>query len=197
MHDGDKVIIGVGGNIGSGKTMVSRIFEEFGAHYISADEVGWEVLPEIADKLKQRFNKIIMDGDTINKKKLRSVVFSSRKNLDYLNKLSHPILVKKIIGKIEEIESGVVVIDAALLFDWPEIYQSVDYSILVISDDKAKEERATKKGVDKQLFRLILECQKSEAEMSKHTKFIIKNNGTVDSLKTQCLHIYKEIKNDC
>ena len=44
---GGKVIIGIAGNIGSGKTMVSRFFEDLGAYYLSADEIGHEVLDEI------------------------------------------------------------------------------------------------------------------------------------------------------
>ena len=75
MHHGNKVIIGVGGTVGSGKTLVGRIFEELGAHYISADEIGWEVLSDITGELKERFGEIIMDGDIIDKKKLRGVVF--------------------------------------------------------------------------------------------------------------------------
>lgn len=197
MHHGNKVIIGVGGNVGSGKTLVGRIFEELGAHYISADEIGWEVLSDITGELKERFGEIIMDGDIIDKKKLRGVVFLNQESLDYLNKLSHPILVKKILKEIEKIESGMVVIDAALIFDWPELMQVVDYPILVVSDNEVKEKRALKRGIDKQLFRQILESQKSEAEMSNLAKFVIKNNSTVDVLKTQCQDIYKEIKNDC
>ncbi|MCK4251062.1 dephospho-CoA kinase [candidate division WOR-3 bacterium] len=197
MHHGDKVIIGVGGNIGSGKTLVSKIFEELGAHYISADEIGWEVLPDIADELRERFGSIIMDRDIIDKEKLRSIVFSNSENLDYLNKLSHPLLVEKILKKIEEIKSKVVVIDAALIFDWSELRQVVDYPILVVSDNKVKEGRVMKRGINKLLFRQILESQKSEAEMSRQAKFIIENNSTVDILRSQCQNIYKEIENDC
>jgi dephospho-CoA kinase len=197
MHHGDKVIIGVGGNIGSGKTLVSKIFEELGAQYISADEIGWEVLPDIADELKERFGSIIIDRDIIDKEKLRSIVFSNQKNLDYLNGLSHPVLVKKLLKKIEEIKSKVIVIDAALIFDWPELMQVVDYPILVVSDNKVKEGRVMKRGINKLLFRQILESQKSEADMLKLAKFVIKNNSTVDILKAQCQDIYKEIENGC
>ncbi len=197
MDYGDKVLIGVGGTIGSGKTLVSRIFEELGAHYISADEVGWEVLPEITDELKQRFGKRIMRNGTIDKKELRSIVFSDKENLDYLNKLSHPLLIKKILNRVEAIKSGVVVIDAALLFDWPKIYQITDYPILVMSDEKIKEERVMRNGIDKQLFKHILRSQKSDKEMFRRAEFVIKNNSTVDALKMQCQNIYRQIKNDC
>ncbi len=191
------MIVGVSGNIGSGKTLVSKMFEELGAHYISADEIGWETLPEIAHLLRQQFGATIMNGDTVDKRKLRNTVFSNRENLDYLNRLSHPILIEKMLRRVEEIESGVVVIDAALLFDWPEIVEVVDFPILVIADKKQKQERAAKKGIDKQLFESILEYQKNDNEAVGQVKFIINNNGTLDALRVQCQNIYREIKNDC
>jgi dephospho-CoA kinase len=197
MRSGEKVIIGVGGNIGSGKTMVSRIFEKLGAYYISADEIGWEVLPEISYRLKNKFGSDVMVESAINRKKLRNIVFSNKDALDYLNQLSHPLLIKKILEQIGEIESGMVVVDAALLFDWPEIYKMIDFPILVVADTKLKEKRAVKDGIDRDLFRKILGFQKSEAKMSTQAKFIIKNNDTLNALKKKCQNIYKEIKNDC
>ncbi|HEC79183.1 MAG TPA: dephospho-CoA kinase [candidate division WOR-3 bacterium] len=191
-----KVVIGVTGTIGAGKTTVSRIFEEFGADYISADEVGWQVLPDITEELEKRFGSSIMDGDKIDKKKLRKLVFSDRKALDYLNSLSHPLLIKKIIEYVEKSDDEVVVIDAALLFDWEEILQLVDYSVLVVADKELKRERSLKRGFSRDAFERILGCQRDEKEMRKRARFIIKNNSTVEDLKAQCLKIYKEIKND-
>ncbi len=197
MQPDDKVLIGVGGTVGSGKTLISRIFRDLGAQCISADEVGWEVLPEITDRLRQRFGERIMKNGQIDKEKLGSIVFSDRHSLDYLNKISHPLLISRILKRVEEIKAGVVVIDAALLFDWPAIYQRADYSILVVSDERVKEERMARKGISKQLFRQILGFQKSDAEMAKRAQYVIENNGTVETLKAQCQKIYRQIKNDC
>jgi dephospho-CoA kinase len=197
MQPGDKVLIGVGGTIGSGKTLVSRIFQELGAQYVSADEIGWEVLPEIRDGLRKRFGERIMKNGTIDRDRLREIAFSDRDNLDYLNELSHPILVKKILKRVTDIEDGIVVIDAALLFDWPEIEKIVDYRILITSDEEVKEERMVRKGISRKLFRQILRFQKIDVAMTKRVKFVIDNNGGIDSLRIQCKDIYSQIKNDC
>ena len=138
-----------------------------------------------------------MDEDKINRKKLGAMVFSKKENLDFLNELTHPILVEKIINRVRNIESGIVVIDAALLFNWPDILEKIDYTILVTADDKLKIARAVEKGVSKDLSRKILNFQKKDNEVSKQAKFIIKNNGTIKALKEECQIIYKEIKNDC
>ena len=197
MRPGDKVLIGVGGTIGSGKTLVSKIFQELGAQYVSADELGWEVLPDIRDGLRKRFGERIMKNGTVDRERLREIVFSGKENLDYLNRLSHPLLVKKILKRVEDIEDGIVVIDAALLFDWPAIEEIVDYRILITSDEEVKEERMARKGISRKLFRQILGFQKSDAEVMKRAKFVIDNNGGIDSLKIQCKDIYRQIKNDC
>lgn len=193
----EKIVIGIGGKVGTGKTTVGKIFHSFGAHYISADEIGWEVLPEIAEGLKKRFGKMIMAGDKIAKEKLREIVFSDIKNLGFLNSLSHPRLIKKILARIKKIKSGVMVIDAALLFDWDEIYKRVDYPILVVADERVMTQRARVKGINKKTFQRIISMQKSVPEMARRAKFIIKNSGTLLFLTRKCQKIYKRIEDDC
>ncbi len=197
MHRQRKIVIGVGGNVGAGKTTACKIFEHFGAHYISADEIGWKVLREITHALKKKFGDIIMNGETIDKEKLRDVVFAKEEHLEFLNKLSHPLLEKKILEKMKNIKSGVLILDAALLFDFRLVYKHVDYPILITADDALKKKRAGAKGIDSVLFKKILGFQKNETEMLRQAKYVIKNNGTIDALKEQCQTIYEAIKNDC
>ncbi len=197
MHGRRRTIIGVGGNIGAGKTTACKFFESLGARYISADRVGWEVLSEIADDLTTKFGGIIMDGKKIDKEKLRTVVFSNKVSLDYLNKLSHPILVKKILKRISMIKTPITIIDAALLFDWPEVLRKVDYTVLVKANAKLKAARARTKGIERDLFEQIMKSQHRDEQMAKKAQFIINNNGDKKKLKRQCEAIYKEIKDDC
>lgn len=193
-----RIILGVGGNIGAGKTTVAKIFEGLGAHYLSADEIGWDVLPEIADKLKEKFGDVIFGPDgCIDRKRLRELVFAQKKRLQILNSLSHPILLKRIIERLNRIKKGIVVIDAALLYDWPEIYRMVDFPILVVSKKELKRKRAYGRDISGELFNRVLRAQKSESEMAKLAKCIIKNNSTISMLKRECRRIYRELKNDC
>ncbi len=192
-----KVIIGVGGTVGAGKTIVAHIFRDFGAEYVSADAIGWEVLPAISGILQQEFGNEIMNGMDVDKKKLRKLVFSDPGKLSFLNRASHPILVRKVLDRVAGIKTGVVVIDAALLFDWDEVLEIVDYPILVTADRDKKRMRAHTKGIGDELFDRMTAMQKDEEEMAKRAKYVIENNGTVDQLKDRCLKIYKEIEDDC
>ncbi|MEO0143293.1 MAG: dephospho-CoA kinase, partial [candidate division WOR-3 bacterium] len=140
----DKIVIGVGGNIGSGKTTVARIFQSYGMKYISADRIGKSVLPEITRQLRRHLGEKIFSGSKLDKKKLRNLVFSNQKYLRILNQLSHPRLLKRLNDRLNGICSGMVVIDAALLFDWKDLLKKIDCPILVKASLTLKKERAQK-----------------------------------------------------
>jgi len=197
MHDDEKVVIGVAGAICSGKTVVSKIFRQLGAHYISADKIGWHVLPDIADELKERFGEHMMNGATIDRKKLRDIVFANNDNVAFLNQLSHPRLVKKLIDAVTQMDAGIIVVDAALLFEWPRVLDVVDYPILVVAHEQLQKERAVRQGMDEKTFQRILRAQKYRALMKKKAAYIIENNGTLDELSEKCQEIYREIQRDC
>jgi dephospho-CoA kinase len=197
MHPCSKVVLGIAGNIGTGKTTAAMMFKELGATYISADEVGWEVLPEISQVLRKKFGEQIMRGSEVDKRKLREIVFGDRRKLDFLNRVSHPLLVNKIAERVKLVKSGVAVIDAALLFDWPKICGLTDYLVLVTAHRDTMMARAKSKGIDGNTFSMILSMQRDSDELSAQADFVINNNGTLAELRRKCKKLYQRIKDDC
>lgn len=191
-------MIGIGGKIGSGKSTAADIFRELGATVISADEIGREVLPEIAPALKKRFGEEIMrtSGCMVDRKRLRELVFADRAGLAFLNRLSHPLLKKKIVARIKGHRSGILVIDAALLFDWPDITARCDYTILVTAQPDRMQARAATKGIDRYEFSRIESMQSDNASMAAKADFVIRNEGTLDELRTECRAVLERIEDD-
>lgn len=190
-------MIGICGNIGSGKTTVARIFANLGARYLSADELGWKVLPKISAGLKREFGTNFFSDGKVDRKKLAEIVFANKEKLDRLNRLSHPILIKSLLRELARIKSGIVVVDGALLFDWPKVYKKIDFPILVVAKRKLKKMRTIKRGISENLFNKIISVQKSEKEMAQMAKDIIRNNGTLASLEKRCRKLFEELRNDC
>lgn len=190
-------MIGLAGNIGCGKSTAANYFRSFGSRLIEADRIGWRVLNETRDRLQKRYGLGIFKGGRINRKELRAAVFTDRKNVRYLNHLTHPRLVELIRERISKISAGMVVVDAALLFEWPELMADVDHPILITAPRKIKEYRARRKGIDRQTFQRILRFQKSEKALSRQAEYVIRNDRSRQDLYRQCYKIYKEIKNDC
>jgi len=193
MYNG-KVIIGVGGTIGSGKTTACEIMCTMGAFYISADEIGRGILPEIALDLQEHFGPKIMKGKEVDREKLAEVVFTEKEALSHLNNISHPVLKKRLKDHIRNAPCELVVIDAALLFDWPDIMEIVDYPVLITAPETLKQERCIARGMDLVQYQKIRMNQKDDATLSDKARFIINNNGTVEDLHDRCRSIIKEIK---
>lgn len=126
-------IIGLTGNIASGKSKISDYLKTKGYKIIDADLIGKTILEEeiIKNKLVRFFGIEILNEDgSINRKKLGTIVFSSKQNLEKLNRITLPILSKKIKKKINEYKRKkikIVVLDAAILIEakWNRIVDEV------------------------------------------------------------------------
>src|SRR6201986_2178204 len=86
--------VGITGNIGSGKTTVSKIFEILGVPVFYADDAAKKVMvedPILIDALKSEFGKeSYFDDDSLNRKHIASIVFNNENELAKLNAIVHP-----------------------------------------------------------------------------------------------------------
>ena len=116
----DKVIIGLTGQSGAGKSTVSHLFERDGFFIINADKVSREVTarPDVLKMLENNFGEsIILDDGTLNRRKLAGIVFSDKEKLQLLNSVMFPIVTKEIANKIEETDCRYFLLDAPQLFE--------------------------------------------------------------------------------
>lgn len=122
---GAKLVIGIVGGIGSGKSTVARMLAELGASVIDADALGRELLevPELKDELTRMWGREILDkAGKIDRSRLARQAFADRQNLEQLNALVHPLLLKRLRRKLEAHRAAndhpLLIIDAALLLEW-------------------------------------------------------------------------------
>src|SRR6185503_11256845 len=111
--------IGVTGPMASGKTDVTRRFEERGARVLSGDALGWEVLaePSVRKEIGALFgNSVLLDDGTVDRRALGRIVFKNASEMDRLNALVQPVLESRVRLALDSTGGeGVLVLDAALL----------------------------------------------------------------------------------
>lgn len=94
------LVIGLTGNIGCGKSSLSKILEENYFDIIDADLISREIMNN-SDLLKEVFDtfgdNIKRNDGTLDRKKLGEIVFNDDKKLIELNSLTHPAIKKEII----------------------------------------------------------------------------------------------------
>lgn len=120
-------LIGLVGGIASGKSIISRHFEKLGAKVINCDKLAHELYvtgTECYRKIIEAFGGGILNEDqTIDRKRLGTIVFADPSKLEQLNGIVWPALLTRVKAIIEEVrkqdlEAGtqsVVILEAAVL----------------------------------------------------------------------------------
>lgn len=189
--------IGITGNTGAGKTVMANYFSELGAAVISADRIGWELLGEstVIEEIVDCFgNDILTDGE-IDRKKLGKKVFINQDELRKLNSIVHPPLLRRLKRNIEDTESEVIVVDAALIFEWG-IEDWFDCLILVEADRDIIRERLVAENVSEDVISGRLNAQINSQSIEEDVDFVIENNDSKEELKEKTLDVWKKILNN-
>lgn len=139
------ILIGLTGGVATGKTTVAKIFKQYGAFVIDADELAREVVqpdkPAWRD-IVHRFGKSILNTDrTINRQALGQMVFGHRAKLRELERIIHPRVAREQQRLTREAArkdpNAVVVYDVPLLFE-AGIDKRVDRIIVVTADQRTQ-----------------------------------------------------------
>lgn len=173
--------IGITGGIGSGKSIICRIFSLLGVPVFNSDVEAKNLLSSYEVKLfyKKEFGNSIFINDEIDKKKLAAIIFNNPEALEKVNHFIHPL-----VGQLFENwcmnynEQPYVIKEAALLIE-SEIYQTLDYTILVTAPEILRVRRVVsrdKMEEDKVWERI--KNQLTDEEKIKKTDFTIRNDGT-------------------
>ena len=146
----ERLLVGIGGNMGSGKSTVASELKRYGAKIIAADEMGWSVIAKGTSeyhRLVKTFGRAILTkAGNIDRRALGKLAFASKASLAKLNAIVHPALLERVRKEINRNRKGLVVVDAALLFVWG-LDKEVDVAILVTAADRLKTKRLVDAGM--------------------------------------------------
>ena len=113
-------IVGLTGGIGSGKSAVADRFEELGIEVIDADQISRKVvepgMPAL-ESIKEYFGGDILEGDALNRAKLRDIIFFDIKKRKWLESLLHPLINKLIRSSLENTSSDYSILVSPLLLE--------------------------------------------------------------------------------
>ncbi|MDD4767532.1 MAG: dephospho-CoA kinase [Desulfotomaculaceae bacterium] len=183
------IVIGLTGNIGSGKSTVARRLKDLGAQIIDADLVAREVvlpgtpaLQEIADCFGAEF---LDSTGNLDRKKMGAKVFADPQAMEKLNNITHPKIKGEVYRQIQlcqkENKNGagprVLVIDAPLLVE-VGLEQSVNEVWMVKIDQDIQIARLTQRdGVTPEEALSRIAAQLPQDEKLKFATRVIENSG--------------------
>ena len=194
------LILGLTGNIGCGKSSLSKILMQNNIDVIDADIISRNIFEdkELLNLVFENFGENIINLDgSLNRKALGNIVFNDDQKLVILNGLTHPKIKEKILNKINEIRNigkSLVVIDAALLIEGGYLdildklivitcKESIQISRIQLRDNLTKEQAISR-----------MNSQMSQDEKIKYADYIIDNSGDTNNLKHKAEELIRYMK---
>lgn len=182
-------VVGLTGNIASGKSAVARILAELGADVIDADEIAHEVLgpgtPETA-QVAGRFGTAVIGPDGgVDRPALGRIVFDDGAALADLEGIVHPATRRRIFERLAESTAQVAVIEAIKLLEGPLVDQ-VDTVWVVAAAPELRTQRLIRdRGLTPEAARQRVDAQNPEAAKIERADVVIRNESTLDDLRAQ------------
>lgn len=198
----NKMIIGITGSIGTGKSTVSNYLISKGYSVVDADKIskgaynigsnGYKAILEVFGV------EILNSNGEVDRKKIKKIVFDNSNMLQRLNMAIHPIIINEIEKEIEILleSQNVVFLDAPLLIE-TELHKKVDKIIVVACDKNEQISRIIKRDkITAYMAISIINSQMSIDEKLKFADYIVYNNSTIENLYSQVDEIILEIKKE-
>jgi len=182
------MIVGLTGGIGSGKSEVSRRFEQLGIKVVDADIVAREAvnIGSIAlTAISTHFGKDILNADgSLNRAQLRSRIFENLNEKRWLENLLHPIIRKEIVAQLTQSQTPYSILSSPLLFETKQ-NELVNRVLVVDATEDMQLKRAAARDTNNtDQIQKIMATQISRIDRCKKADDIIENHGDLNELDT-------------
>jgi dephospho-CoA kinase len=194
------LLIGLTGNIGSGKSTVAQLLSERGATIIDADVLARRAV-ELGtsgfDKIVERWGSdvLALDGH-LDRAALRRIVFSDQEQLEELNQIVHPEVERLRARLVEQARlrhDRVVVCDIPLLFE-RHMTDNFDRIILVDAHRAVRLERLVKDRGLSETEAMDMIAAQMPAELKRaRADFVIDNDGTLTQLERRVHDVWTTV----
>lgn len=194
-------VLGLTGGIATGKSTVSRVFEEYHIPIISADEVARQVVEPgsvALNEIQAQFGQVYVNNDgTLNRQLLGTLVFGNSQKLDLLNQIMQPKIraeIQRQVATLKQRKPKLIVLEIPLLFE-QHGNQLVDITMVVKVARQVQLDRLMARNQLSQHEALNrIHSQMSLAEKIKRADVVIDNAGTVEQTREQVVEWLENYK---
>jgi dephospho-CoA kinase len=187
-----KPVVGLLGGMGSGKSLIARLFEERGAFVVSGDALGHEALRQanVKDRLVERWGSAILDErGEIDRRRVAAIVFADADQRRALEAVVFPWIVARMEEQVAQARSQpqvkLVLVDAAIMLEagW---YKICDHLVFVHVPREVRLQRlAQQRGWSPKEVEAREAAQMPLTEKLSRAGFVLENTGTPEDAARQ------------
>ncbi len=192
--------IGITGTIGAGKSWVGKILETQGIPVLDTDQVVatlYQEDNELKSRLTEAFGAdILAASGSIDKAKLRHLVFGSPEKLKTLEKMVHPLVEKRIEAFLNAPQGGppIKAVLIPLLFETGTESRYDEVWTVQAEEETLINRLIQRDRIDRTEAKKRLLKQWSQAKKAERAHRIIDNSGTPEATKAQVLKALNDIQ---
>jgi dephospho-CoA kinase len=192
-----KLVVGLTGGIGSGKSAAAAEFARLGAAVVDTDAIAHELtqaggaaIPEV----ERIFGKqVIGESGAMDRKGMRERVFADPAAKKALERLLHPLIREESQRRIAAAGGRYVVHVVPLLIESPDYRSRVDRVLVVDAPEEQRIARVRARSrLSEDEVRAIMRSQASRAERLAAADDVIDNAGTLEALRLQVAALHEK-----
>jgi dephospho-CoA kinase len=191
-----KYVIGLTGNIATGKSVVRKMLEELGAFGIDADALAHQAITPGAagfQPVLKTFGEALLTPDgQIDRTALGQVVFADPQALAKLEAIIHPLVRQALHEQISSASQKVIVIEAIKLIEGG-LYLLCDAVWVTVSSPALQVARLLeKRDMQEAVARQRIEAQSAQERKLEFASVVIANHGTLEDTWQQVSNKWRE-----
>lgn len=184
--NGPRFLIGLTGNIATGKSAVAQMLSGMGARVIDADQVAHEVMqpgsPAYQPVIDAFGSEILAADGTIDRARLGAIVFRDPAALQRLEAAVHPATIAEVSRRIADAKESVVVVEAIKLIE-AGMHRVYDALWVVTAPRSVQIQRlVSTRGLSESEAALRVDAQPPQAEKAALADVVIVNDGDLHDL---------------
>ncbi len=191
-----KFIIGLTGNIGTGKSVVRKMLEHLGAYGIDADALAHRAMAKGAPGYKpivDVFGRWILDSDgQIDRNKLAKLVFTDPDALTDLENILHPLVAQAVDVIVQRASQPVIAVEAIKLLEYDKLRKKCDIIWVTTAPENTQVERlVTKRKMSRDEALQRIKTQGSQEDKKAAASIVIENVGSFEDTWKQVVAAWK------
>lgn len=190
-----KILIGLTGKTGSGKSSAARIFEKLGAFVVDCDKVAHDVLndEDVKKALIDEFSEEILENNgTVGRKKLGKIVFSEPDKLNSLNKIMHSAIIDKSLSMCYDSGKDICILDGSEI-ESSGVYKKCRYVVVITAGEEIRLDRIMlRDGISREEALMRMRAQKDYSKDA----IVIENNSDAVALEKEINRLYSKFSGE-
>ena len=200
--DDNRLLLGVTGSIATGKSTVARMLEELGAPMIDFDALSRVVVepqkPAWNDIVTHFGRQVLLDDETLDREKLREIVFHDMEERKKLEGITHPRIGEEFFKLVDlyarKEKDPIIQVVIPLLIE-TNMQAMFDNLLMVYVPEEEQLRRLVKRDqTTEELALKIIRSQMPVEEKRGYCDLFIDNSGTIDETRERVEQLWEELR---